>query len=129
MNTLAVASKRRIPPGKLHLATTAMVIGLLSSFAQAALINYSLSVTPTNTEANPFAGQTFTGTFEAETATGAITNFSANLLGGSFVVASLPAGSATFDVGGNVTTLHFGGLVVQSCSSNPGSDARGGRNS
>jgi len=69
--------------------------------------NYSFSVTITGSGnvTNPFAGHTYTGTFKVDEQTGDVTNFSTNLLGGTFSSADL--GDVATLSGGVVTNLHF----------------------
>lgn len=78
--------------------------------ARAALNLYGLSVQDTSL-GGPFSGQTYTGTFQADTSTGQVTNFSANLLNGLFAAADL-GNVATFDGSGNVTRLTFQSVVA-----------------
>ena len=98
----------------LRIAAALAVVSLLGAApARAALMNYGFSVTITGNGLvpNPFAGQTFGGTFTADTANGEVTNFASNLLGGTFSAANLgPA--ASFDGLGNVTRLTFSSSVV-----------------
>jgi hypothetical protein len=93
-----------------------LVLLFMAAPARAAIEQYSLSVkiTGSGLVANSFAGQTYTGTFDADTTTGAVTDFTADLLNGSFSVASLPAGTAAFDGLGDVKSLTFGGSVLGS---------------
>ncbi|MDB5378147.1 MAG: hypothetical protein JWR00_2593, partial [Rubritepida sp.] len=78
--------------------------------ARAAVNLYSLSVQVTSF-GGPFSGQTYTGTFQADSSTGQVTNFSANLLNGLYALANL-GNVATFDGSGNVTRLTFQGVVA-----------------
>lgn len=78
--------------------------------ARAAVNLYSLSIQITTSGA-PFSGQTYTGEFQADTSTGQVTNFSANLLNGLFTSADL-GNVATFDGAGNVTKLVFQSFVA-----------------
>ncbi len=81
--------------------------------AAAAVNNYSFSVTVTNNGFvfNPYLGQTYTGSFLADTITGHVTNFSSNLLGGNFTAADL-GNVASFDGMENVTHLSFVSSVI-----------------
>ncbi|WP_414899518.1 PEPxxWA-CTERM sorting domain-containing protein [Sphingomonas flavalba] len=94
-----------------------IAFGLMTVFAvqtapsSGAVLNYAFSVeitrsSPVNPSGNPFTGHVFTGTFSADTDTGLVTNFAANLLDGSFQAASL-SNAAHFDAGGNLTHLTF----------------------
>ena len=78
--------------------------------ARAAVNLYSLSVQVTSF-GGVFAGQTYTGSFQADTATGQVTNFTANLLNGLYAAADL-GNVATFDGAGNVTRLTFQSAVA-----------------
>lgn len=69
--------------------------------------NYSFSVPITaSLFPNPFAGQTYTGTFQVDEQTGDVTNFSTNLLGGSYTASDL--GNVAAFTSALVTSLHFG---------------------
>ncbi|MDB5412671.1 MAG: hypothetical protein JWR10_1006 [Rubritepida sp.] len=78
--------------------------------ARAAVNLYGLSIQITSL-GGPLSGQTYNGTFQADTSTGQVTNFSANLLNGLFQSPNL-GNVATFDGIGNVIALTFQSAVA-----------------
>jgi len=109
MHMASPVLKRRLLPAMLAL----VLVGMIGIKAQAAIIQYSFTIPVSVTGTASFVGAIYTGTFLADTTNGAVTNFtSPNLLDGTFSVASLPAGTATFDGSNNVTSLIFVSSVV-----------------
>jgi len=85
--------------------TSLFILGPIAAKADT-IDNYSFSVPITvSLFPNPFAGQTYTGTFQVDEQTGDVTNFSTNLLGGSFTASDL--GNVATLTSGLVTSLHF----------------------
>jgi PEP-CTERM motif len=95
----------------LCLATVVCFVGVPAT--NAAIIPYSFAVTITGSGvvSNPLAGETYTGTFLADTAIGLLTDFQANLLRGNFSSPNL-GNVATFDAANNVTRLTFQSSVM-----------------
>lgn len=94
--------------GALLALASLFVLGPLAAKADT-IDNYSFSVTITGSNpyvSDPFAGNTYTGTFQVDNQTGDVTNFSADLLGGSFTASDL-GDVATF-THGVVSSLVFG---------------------
>lgn len=105
---------------KLHKALAAAGLICLATIGSAMagpVQLYSFSVTVTATaNFNPFMGQTYNGTFSADTSTGHVTDFTANLLNGVYQNADL-GNAALFNTFGDVTSLSFGGRVTTSYGS------------
>jgi hypothetical protein len=73
------------------------------------IYSFSVPITAIASAGNPFFGHTYTGAFQVNEQTGDVTNFSTNLLGGSYTASDL-GNVATF-TSGLVTSLHFGLLI------------------
>jgi hypothetical protein len=92
------------------LLTLSALVALGSGAASADTIDeYSLSVTISESyENNPFAGQTYTGTFFVDEQTDDVTNFSADLLNSSPPFSAANLGDVANFTGGVLTSLSFG---------------------